>query len=120
MLQAWAQDFTLLKKFMKTIILLLALFTSAHHLFAQKNERFCIVEVIAEGDAIYVSADSGQASFSSAKYVMDANGFKRYFTSNAGALNYFGSLGWKIVPVNPHVNNAEIKKRNFFLFKKEE
>lgn len=106
---------------MKRIVFLLVLFVLPSLLFSQKTERFCIVRIFynAGDDEIYVSADSGQVKINETWYLADSSHKKRNFKTEAGALNYIGSLGWKLVPLKPELVTVGMSKGQY-LFKKEE
>ena len=107
---------------MKAGMIFLLLLVSCN-VVAQKNERYCIVEMERSRfpfeEAVYISVDSGQAGFRNRKYVADAAGKRHNFVTEVRVLNYIGSLGWKIVPLQPVFENAVLIKGTF-LFKKEE
>ena len=106
---------------MKIFTFLCLLFIVPNILFAQKTERFCIVRISYSTweEEVYVSADSGQVKAKEIWYVADSSGKRRNFVTEAKALNYIGSLGWKIVPVKPEFVLIDGGK-GLFLFRKEE
>jgi hypothetical protein len=90
-------------------------------LLRQKTERFHIVRTFYSTgeDEVYLSADSGQVIIKEIWYVADSSGKKRNFKTEVGALNYIGSLGWKIVPIKTEFVLINASK-GLFLFRKEE
>jgi hypothetical protein len=115
-------DFYLvLKIIMKTITLFIALLSTTDYLLAQTKERFCILKIMRSNqlEEIYAAVDSGQLSIYNANFVSDSNGKKRNFVTEAKALNYISSCGWKIVPMRPEFDGM-LSNKGVFLFKKEE
>ncbi len=88
---------------------------------AQKNEKFCRVKISRPflEDVIEIIADSGMVDIHNRVYVTDSSGKRRSFKSEIAALNFIGSLGWKLVAVKPEFADIESSK-GWYLFKKEE
>lgn len=106
---------------MKIILLPLILLITSLKVCAQTKERFCIVEIERNNahEEMYLSVDSGQKSIDKVNYVADFARRRKTFISEAHALNFIGSLGWKIVPFKPEFKGMSTPE-SIFLFRKEE
>ncbi len=105
------------------IVTLFLLLVVVQNLFAQKSERYCIVELkrdaIFSKKELYITIDSGQAEFRNRQYAVDSAGKLRDFETEVKAMNFIGSMGWKIVPFKPEFEDVFLQKGTF-LFRKEE
>jgi hypothetical protein len=106
---------------MKTILLPVIFLITSLNIYAQTKERFCIVEITRNNtlEELYLSVDSGQKSVDKSNYVKDSARRRKVFISEAHALNFVGSLGWKIVAFKPEFKEMSTSE-SIFIFMKEE